>query len=117
MLNKYTPEQMTELRAKALAAREQKAIELKANEHLYKLTYMDSGLWQELASKYKVRMPGQNVPASVPGMRKYLKKCGLQKEDWEEAFGKMGEWVALNRAWTLYAATGLMLEMKNDTPR
>lgn len=99
--------------AKARDSRVATSLEREANEHNYKLTYLDSSYWQDLATKYKVRMPSYNEPASVRGIRKYLKRCKVDNTTWTEAYGNVGDWVVRNPTWTLYGAIGTMLELRD----
>ena len=109
-----TQEQKSALLLSAQAARLAKAIDRDANAHLLKTEYLDSTHWTTLASKYKIRMPHQNEKASVKGIRKYLKKAGVDVQEWNDAYTSVGYFVEKNPTWTLYAAVGLILEMKND---
>jgi hypothetical protein len=107
-----TPEQRTENMEKARIARAEQAAQNKANEHLLKLEYMDSNHWQELASKYKVRMPPYNEPCTAKGMRKYMKRVGITNDQWKEHYTSMEYFMANNPRFTLLACAGLMLEMR-----
>lgn len=97
---------------KAHESRAAKAAHNKANEHLYKLDYLDSNHWQELASKYKVRMPVHNEPASAKGIRKYLKRVGISNDVWKDHYTSVDYFLENNLKWTLYGAVGLMLEIR-----
>lgn len=108
-----TPEQRAENIAKAHAARIAKAAHNKANEHLLKLEYMDSNHWAALASKYGVRMPSYNEPCTPSGIRKYMKRVGINNDTWKEHYTSVDYFIENNPKWTLYAAAGLMLEMKD----
>jgi hypothetical protein len=107
-----TPEQRAENIAKARLARAQQFAHNKAHEHLLKLDYMDSNHWANLASKHKVRMPASNEPCTPKGMRKYLKRVGITNEQWKDAYTSIDYFIEHNPKWTLYAAAGCMLEMK-----
>ena len=98
----------------ALAARLKMSEECKANEHLYKLSYMDSNYWQDLATTYKLRMPTYNVPCTVKGMRKYLRRLDIDCKQWLEYCGlnKLQQFIDLNPKYTLYAFAGNALEYK-----
>lgn len=108
----FTPEQRAENIAKARQATLDKAAFNKANEHKYKLDYMDSNHWQELASKYKVRMPTYNIPADAKGIRKMLRKVGIDNETFKEHYTSVEYFLQNNPKWTLLAVTGLLLEIK-----
>lgn len=107
-----TPEQRAENIAKAQQAALDKTAFNKANEHLYKLSYMDSNYWQELGSKYKVRMPTHNEPATAKGIRRFLKKVGISNDTFKEHYTSVEYFLENNAKWTLFGVTGLLLEMK-----
>lgn len=111
-LQKLSPEQMAEMRAKAAVAKAEKAAQNKCNEHLYKLEYMDSNHWAELGTKYRVRFPTYNEPASPSGIRKMLRKCGVDNETFKEHYKSVDYFVSNNPKWTLAAVTGLLLEIR-----
>ena len=111
-LKRCTPEEMAEMRAKGVAAKAEKAAYNLANEHKYKLNYLDQNYWQELASKHKVRMPTYNIPADVKGIRKMLKKCGVSNDVWKEHYTSSEYFLENNPKWTLLAVTGLISEIK-----
>lgn len=110
--NELTPEQRAEALAKAQQARADKAAFNKANEHKYKLDYADANHWATLASKHKVRMPAYNEPCTRKGMRKMLGKVGVSNEVWKDHYTSIDYFIEHNPKWTLMAATGLMLEIK-----
>lgn len=99
---------------KAHDSRVAKAAHNKANEHLYKLSYMDSNYWQELGSKYKVRMPTHNEPATAKGIRRMLKKVGISNDTFKEHYTGIDYFLENNAKWTLFGVTGLLLEMKQE---
>lgn len=107
-----TAEQRAENIERARLARIATAEYNKANEHLYKLEYLDSNHWQELASKYKVRMPAYNEPASVKGIRKMMRKTGIDNDTFKEHYTSVEYFVKNNPKWTLAGVTGLLLEIK-----
>lgn len=111
-LKQLSAEEMAVMRAKGAAAKAEKAAFNKAHEHLYKLDYLDQNYWQELASKYKVRMPSYNTPADAKGIRKMLKKCGVSNDVWKEHYTSTEYFLENNPKWTLLATTGLMLEIR-----
>jgi len=98
----------------AHAAWVERSREYKANEHLYKLDYMDSAYWQDLATRYKLRMPSYNIPCTTKGMRKYLRKLDIDCRQWLEDCGlnKLQQFIDLNPKYTLYAFAGNALEYK-----
>lgn len=95
-----------------MKARLDRAAFNKANEHLYKLEYLDSNHWQELASKHKVRMPTYNQPADAKGIRKMLRKTGISNETFKEHYTSVEYFLENNCKWTLAAVTGLLLEIR-----
>lgn len=110
--NEMTPEQRAEALAKAQQAVRDKAAFNKANEHKYKLEYLDSPRWADLGSKYKVRMPSYNEPCTSKGIRKYLKRVGISNETWKDHYTSVDYFIDNNPTWVLYAAVGLMLEIR-----
>jgi hypothetical protein len=107
-----TLEQMQEMREMAKETIANRVAFNLANEHLYKMHYLDAGYWQTLALKYKIRMPIHNEPATEKGIRKYLKRTKVSNTTWTEHYGTVAEWVARNSRWTLYGAVGTMMELK-----
>jgi hypothetical protein len=105
-----------EQRAEYLAAAHKKRADTaafnKENEHLYKLDYLDMPHWSELASKYKVRMPTYNEPASAKGIRKAMKKCCIDNETFKAHYTGIDYFLENNAKWTMAAVTGLILELK-----
>lgn len=99
---------------KAHESRAAKAAHNKDNEHLYKLDYLDAPRWAELASKYKIRMPAYNEPCTPKGMRKMLRRVGIPNECWKDHYTSVVFFIENNRDWTLSAATGLMLELREN---
>lgn len=112
MLADMTSEQRADALAKAQQAVRDKAAFNKANEHKYKLEYMDSNHWAELASKYKVRMPTYNIPADAKGIRKMMRKVNISNELFKEHYTSVEYFLQNNPKWTLLAVTGLLLEIK-----
>lgn len=98
----------------ALEKRREKIAFNLANEHKYKLEYLDSGHWQALATKHKLRMPKYNEPASRKGIRKCLNKLKLELSVWVEHYGKLDDWLERNPTFTQYAANGHALELKEE---
>lgn len=109
-----TDEQKEALLAQARVARTQKVAEREANKHLLKLDYLDKPHWAILASKYKLRMPNEADKSSVSGIRKALKKLGIDVQVWNEHYTGMTYFVENNPRVTAYAASGLCLEIKEE---
>lgn len=112
MFGQMTQEQREEALAKARQSQIEKAAFNKANEHKYKLDYMDSNHWAELASKHKVRMPTYNIPADAKGIRKMMRKTGIDNETFKEHYTSVEYFLQNNPKWTLLAVTGLLLEIR-----
>lgn len=112
-----TPEQRTEALAKAAIGRAAAKAEREANMLRLKTEYLDSNHWADLATRYKVRMPMQGVAASPAVIRKYLKLCGLEQEDWDAAYTSRKYFIEQNPLWSAYATAGLILEMKADAEK
>lgn len=111
-LKQLSAEEMAEMRAKGAAAKAEKAAFNKANEHKYKLDYLDQNYWQELGTKHKVRFPTYNIPADPKGIRRMMKKCGIDNETFKEHYTGIDYFLKNNPKWTLLAVTGLLLEIK-----
>lgn len=109
-----TPEQRAENIEKARLAQAEKAAFNKANEHLYKLDYMDSNHWAELGSKHKVRFPAHNEPCTAKGVRKMMRKTGISNDVFKEHYTSVEYFIENNKKWTLYGVTGLLLEIKEE---
>lgn len=107
-----TEVQRAESLEKARLARIATAEYNKANEHKYKLDYMDSNYWAELGSKYKVRFPASNAPADAKGIRKMMRKTGIDNDTFKEHYTSVEYFIRNNPRWTLAAVTGLLLEIK-----
>jgi hypothetical protein len=107
-----TPEERQISLQKAHEARIAKAAHNKANEHLYKLEYMDAPRWAELASKHKIRMPAYNQPADAKGIRKYMRKINISNELFKEHYTSVDYFLENNKRWVLYAVAGLLLEIR-----
>lgn len=112
MFGQMTQQEREEALEKARLVRIATAEYNKANEHKYKLEYMDSNHWQELASKYKLRMPTYNEPASAKGIRKYMRKLGIENETFKEHYTSVEYFLSNNSKWTLYGVAGLLLEIR-----
>lgn len=107
-----TKEETAELLAKAYAAKVAKAIFRQENKHNIKTDYLDNGYWGDLASKYKIRMPSTLDAVSTTILRKYLKRCGVSVEVFNEHYTSMAYFVKRNPKWNAYAAAGLILELR-----
>jgi len=84
-----------------------------ANAHLIKTEYLDSYYWSTLASKYKVRMPHANEPTSVKMVRRYLKRCNVPVESFNEHYTNATYFVKNNPEWSAYATAGIVLEIRD----
>lgn len=96
----------------ARIAQQEKAAFNKANEHKYKLTYMDQGYWDELRTKYKIRFPTYNEPACAKGIRKYMRKLGIDNDTFKDHYTSVEYFMTNNPTWTLMGVCGLLLELK-----
>jgi hypothetical protein len=56
---------------------------------MYKTDWLDDGLWQELAKKYKIKLPQHHIAPSGIKLAKIAKQLGLE-EGWEEKFFGIG---------------------------
>lgn len=113
-LKQLSAEEMAVMRAKGAAAKAEKAAFNKSEEWKYKLEYLDSGHWSDLGTKYKVRFPSSNVPADVKGIRKMMRKTGIDNDTFKEHYTSVEYFVKNNPRWTLAAVTGLLLELKEE---
>lgn len=106
-----TPEQRILLLDKAREARAVKATLREANKHLIKAEYLDIGYWASLASDKSVRMPNKDDATSVSVVRKYLKKCGVSIDTFNEHYTGTSYFVKNNPKWSAYATAGIILEL------
>ena len=97
---------------KAHESRVAKAAHNKANEHLYKLDYLDAPRWAELGSKYKVRFPAHNEPCTPKGVRKMMRRVGIDNDTFKAHYTSVEYFIENNPKWTLAALTGMLLELK-----
>lgn len=102
------------LLANARLAAQHKRELREANKHLVKTEYLDAGHWSNLASKHGVRMPHQDDVTSVKVIRKYLKRCDVSVETFNEHYTSMGYFVKNNPRWSAYASAGVILELKDS---
>jgi hypothetical protein len=107
-----TPEERQIALQKSIESRAVKAAHNKANEHLYKLDYLDGNHWRELGSKHKVRMPSYNEPCTAKGVRKMMRKVGISNDTFKEHYTSVEYFIENNPKWTLWALAGLLLELK-----
>lgn len=103
------------LLANARLAAQHKRELREANKHLVKTDYLDAGHWSTLVSRYGVRMPHQDDVTSVKIVRKYLKRCNVSVETFNEHYTSMNYFVENNPRWSAYATAGLVLELKEST--
>lgn len=82
-----------------------------ANKHLLKQDYLDAHHWASLGSKYGVRMPSMDDAVSAKGLRKAIKKVGIDADVFNEHYTSVNYFVENNPRWTAYAAQGLLLEL------
>lgn len=108
-----TPEQRQAALEKARIARVEQSERWKAGAHLLKSDFADSGHWARLASKYKVRMPGANVPGDeYRFIRKVMRKLGIEGQEIRDSFGGDIKHIHnMNPTWPAFAIIGLLLEM------
>lgn len=68
--------------------------------------------WAELAKKRGIRLPLWRMPITSGGMRKYLKKLGVEVEQYLEYNNEknLREFAKRNPEWPLRAWVGLLLE-------
>ena len=111
-IGNMTPEERQIALQKAHDSRIAKAAHNKANEHLYKLEYLDAPRWAELGSKHKVRFPAHNEPCTAKGVRKMMRKTGISNDVFKEHYTSVEYFMENNPKWTLAALTGLLLEIK-----
>lgn len=111
-MKERTPEERQAALVVAKAKQLEKAAHNKANEHLYKLDYLDAPRWAELGSKYKVRFPAHNEPCTPKGVRKMMRKVGIDNDTFKAHYTSVEYFIENNVKWTLAALTGLLLELK-----
>lgn len=111
-----TPEQKVEALQRAQEARKNNADKRKANEHLYKLTYLEENHWQSLAKDAKYKMPAYNQHCTTLEMRKILRKLKVDVHEWLQcsALSNLQQWIDLNPSYTAYAFAGNILEWLQD---
>lgn len=118
MTNNYLANMSEEDRAISLQLARQakvaKAAFREANKHLYKTSYLDEAHWAALATKYKVRMPSMDDPATAKVINKYLKRCKVSNDEWCERYTSSKYFVTNNTKWTAYAVAGLILEIRDE---
>ena len=99
--------------AARLAAQHKRELR-EANKHLVKTEYLDNSYWASLASKHNVRMPHQDDVTSIKVLRKYLKRCGVFVEAFNDSYTSMSYFVKNNPRWSAYASAGVILELKES---
>ena len=105
-----TPRDMSQYKEQAAASRLAKKQWAKEN---LKLTYEDSPLWRELASKYNTRLPSYVHPNTAS---KYLKRMlthlGVDSKEYLEACGvkNFKQLAEMNPEYTAMAECGYILE-------
>jgi hypothetical protein len=109
-----TPEQIAQRLVEARQTAHDNRAFREANKHLYKTEYLDSNNWQSLATKHFVRMPNQDEPVTTKSLRKYLKRCNVSVETFNEHYTSMAYFVKNNSTWTAFAGAGLILEIKDS---
>ena len=107
-----TPETLQANLDAARKASAEKILVREANKHLYKTTSLDTGHWHMLASKHSVRMPHADEPVTMKSLRKYLKRCNVLVETFNEHYTSMSYFLQNNSTWTAFGAAGLILELK-----
>ena len=109
-----TEEQRAEALQLAKQAKIDKAITRQSNKHNLKLEYLDSNYWATLATKFKIRLPNAEEAVDAKCIRKYLKRCGITFEQFNDHYTNIDYFLKNNPKWTKYAAAGLILELKEQ---
>lgn len=107
-----TPEQIAANLASAAVARAKAKEVREANKLTLKMEYLDSNHWSDLATKHKVRMPLSGLPTTPALISKYLKRCDVPIEVWDEHYTSRKFFVKWNPRWSAQATVGLILELK-----
>lgn len=105
-----TPRDMSIYKEQAQASRLAK--KQWAEENL-KLTYEDSPLWRELASKYNTRLPSYVHPnSSSKYLKRMLSHLGVDSKEYLDACGvtTFKQLAEMNPEYTAMAEVGLLLE-------
>jgi hypothetical protein len=99
-----------EMRAKAAEARKSQ-IRTPVSEIL-RQHYADEGHWLDLARARNLFMPPFATPCTLRGMRRWMRKLGLNIEWFRmwTGFGQLEEWITSNPTYSLRAWAGLLLE-------
>lgn len=108
----FTPEERKENILKAKTAQVAKYTAYKENEHLLKLDWIDAPLWDELSTKYKVRLPHYNEPCTLPRMRVYLKRSKIGEPIFKEHYTSLHYFLENNPKVPLVAFIGMVLELR-----
>ena len=109
-----TPEQIAANLASAAIARAKAKDEREANKLTLKMSYLDSNHWSDLATKHKVRMPLSGSPTTPALISKYLRKCDVSIEVWDDHYTSRKFFCKWNPRWSAQATVGLILELKDD---
>jgi hypothetical protein len=59
-------------------------------------------------------MPSYNQPADAKGIRKYMRRVGIDNETFKEHYTSVDYFLVNNKRWVLYAVAGLLLELKEE---
>ncbi|MGH7862457.1 MAG: hypothetical protein ACREOS_09490 [Candidatus Dormibacteraceae bacterium] len=108
-----TPEQRGAMNAKALLAKKARAA-VRATSPLRK-DFADAHEWEQLASRYGVRLPPWGEPPTVALMIRFLHRLKVSIDecgDWSGWSGRDGlkKWIESNPLWPARAWAGLLLE-------
>lgn len=109
-----TPEQIAANLASAAIARAEAKAQRQANKLTLKMSYLDSSHWSDLATKYKIRMPLSGLPTTPALISKYLKRCDVPIEIWDDHYTSRKFFCEFNPRWSAQATVGLILELKDD---
>jgi predicted flap endonuclease-1-like 5' DNA nuclease len=109
-----TPRDMSQYKEQAQASRLAKKQWAEQN---LKLTYEDSPLWRELASKYNTRLPSYVHPnTSSKYLKRVLTHLGVDSKEYLADCGvtTFKQLAELNPEYTAMAEVGLLLEWYNS---
>jgi hypothetical protein len=106
-----TPETRAANLAKAREAIVAKALQREANKLTLQTEYMDSGHWATLASDRGVRMPSNLDHTTLAIITKYLKRCNVSRETFNEHYTSSTYFIKNNPRWSAYATAGIILEL------
>jgi len=100
-----------EQRAKSAATRAANAAARAASP--LRRDFLDDQFWQDLASRYNVRLPAWGVPITSGAIERWLRKLGLTIEWYRDEWSgerNLSDFAKRNPRWPLRAWVGLMLE-------